>query len=98
MAYEHQTAVEVAAASLASRVTTAGATTSIVSWFFSNEFGFALGVVVAVGGFIVNFYYRRKENARQEQEARRREEQHVLQMAESRRRAEYAEQMRAKVQ
>lgn len=53
----------------ASAATTAvaGTTTAAGSfWGFLNEYGVALGLIVAVLGFIVNVYYNHKEDKRRQ--------------------------------
>lgn len=48
---------------------TAGATTAAGSFMgFLNEFGVAIGVIVTVFSFVVNWYYREKSDRRHERE------------------------------
>ncbi len=61
-------AVETAIATVGSKVTNAGAITSVLGWLTSNEFALLVGVGVAIGGFVVNWYYRHQENKRQQAE------------------------------
>jgi cytochrome c biogenesis factor len=87
MSQEHTATVDAALATVGSKFTTAGATTSVVSWVLSSEFGFLVGIMMAIGGFGVNLYYKRKEDKRQQLE-------HNIRLKESQHRAEYAERMR----
>lgn len=56
----------------ASKATQIGASTSIVSWILSSEFGVLVGICIGVGGFLVNWYYKHKEDRRQQEEHERR--------------------------
>lgn len=56
----------------ASKATQIGASTSIVSWILSSEFGILVGMVIGIAGFIVNWYYKHKEDRRQQEEHERR--------------------------
>lgn len=83
-----ESAIEAAnAAGVAGKVTVAGAGTSGLSFFLSNQFFGLVGAVVAVLGFIVSVYYRRKEykfkladEERKQAEERRKEAEHQLRM------------------
>lgn len=55
-------------ATLGSNVTYTGATTTTLGWMLSSQFGIAVGVLIGVLGFALNFYYSRKRDQR-EQEA-----------------------------
>lgn len=72
MNQEHSATLDATLAAAGSKATTAGATTTVVSWFLSSEFGFLVGVVVAVGGFLINWYYRHKQDQREQAEHDRR--------------------------
>lgn len=59
-------------AAAGSKATYTGAGASIMGWVLSSEFGILVGVVLGVGGFVVNWYYRAKEDKRREEEHSRR--------------------------
>ncbi len=68
MTPEQQTAYEAALAAVGSKATYGGAGASVFGWFTSNEFALLVGVVVAVGGFVINWYYKHKEDKRRQAE------------------------------
>lgn len=68
MTPEQQTAYEAALATVGSKATYGGAGASVFGWFTSNEFALLVGVIVAVGGFAVNWYYKHKEDKRRQAE------------------------------
>lgn len=72
MSPEHQATFDATMAAAGSKATYTGASTSIVAWMLSSEFGILVGILLGVGGFIVNWYYRAKEDRRQEREHQRR--------------------------
>lgn len=53
------------AAALGSKATYAGAATSLIGWVGVNELVAITGVVVAIGGFAVNWYYKHLANKRE---------------------------------
>lgn len=55
-------------AAVGQKATAAGATTSVVGWLLSSEFGFLVGIVLTVAGFCVNWYYKAKEDRRRQRE------------------------------
>jgi hypothetical protein len=57
-----------AIAATASKITYTGASTSAVAWVFSSEFGILFGVLIGLGGFVVNLYYKRKQDKREQDE------------------------------
>jgi len=59
---------EAAIAATASKATYGGAGTSVFGWLMSNEFAVVMGIVLALGGFAVNWYYKAKEDGRQQHE------------------------------
>ena len=59
-------------AAVGSKVTYTGASTSVLAWMLSSEFGILLGIVLGLGGFIVNWYYKHKQDKREEIEHARR--------------------------
>jgi hypothetical protein len=59
-------AIEASVAAVASKSTQAGAVAAGVGWFLSNEFAVFFGIVVAIGGLMVNWYYKRKADRRAE--------------------------------
>lgn len=62
---EHAT--DVALASVASKTTQVGAFTVIGGWWFTNEAAVLYGLVIGLGGLILNWYYRRKADRREEE-------------------------------
>ena len=60
--------IETVIAATASKVTYGGASTSAVAWILSSEFGMLVGIVLGLGGFIVNLYYKRKQDKREQAE------------------------------
>lgn len=64
--------VEATISAAASKATYTGAGTSVMGWVLSSEFTILIGLLVAVGGFFVNWYYRHKEDKRQQAEHDRR--------------------------
>lgn len=69
---EHQATLDTAIAAAGSKATYTGATTSILSWFLSSEFGILFGILLGLGGFIVNWYYKHKQDRREQAEHDRR--------------------------
>jgi hypothetical protein len=67
-----QEAFDATMAAAGSKATYAGASTSIAGWLLSSEFGVLIGLVLGVGGFLLNWYYRHKEDKRQQAEHERR--------------------------
>ena len=72
MTPHQQTTFDAAMATAGSKATYGGATTSIVGWMLSSEFGILVGVLLGVGGFCVNWYYRHKADKREQAEHERR--------------------------
>ncbi len=70
MATEHS--VDAALAAAGSKATYTGAGASILGWMMSSQAGILFGIVLGVGGFIINWYYRHKEDKRQQAEHERR--------------------------
>ncbi len=63
---------ETTISTVASKATYSGAGTSVVGWVLSSEFTLVFGLLVAIGGFFVNWYYKYKEDKRQQAEHERR--------------------------
>lgn len=61
------TAFDTTMAALGSKATYTGATTSIVGWVMSSEFGILVGIILGIGGFIVNWYYKYKQDKREQE-------------------------------
>ncbi|MBS0453954.1 MAG: hypothetical protein JSS14_21850 [Proteobacteria bacterium] len=59
-------AAEAAAATVAAKVTPYGTAGAIVGWLASSEVTIILGLLIAVGGFVVNWYYKAKADRRSE--------------------------------
>lgn len=72
MSPEQQTTFDATMAAAGSKATYTGASTSVVAWVLSSEFGILFGVLLGLGGFIVNWYYKHKEDKRQQAEHDRR--------------------------
>lgn len=56
--------VETVIATSASKATYTGAGASVVGWMVSSEFITLAGLMLGVGGFIVNWYYKHKQDKR----------------------------------
>lgn len=67
MTTETHGAFDTAMAAFGSKATYTGATTSILGWIMSSEFGILIGIVLGVGGFIVNWYYKAKQDKREQE-------------------------------
>jgi cytochrome c biogenesis factor len=63
---QEQHAIDAMLAGIGSKTTQAGATTYVVSWALSSEFGVLVGIVVALVGLGVNFWFRRKQDKREQ--------------------------------
>ena len=72
MTPEQQTTFEATMAAAGSKATYTGASTSVVAWMLSSEFGILVGVLLGLGGFIVNWYYKHKQDKREQAEHDRR--------------------------
>ena len=64
----HDHTLDAAASALASKVTYAGAGTSVFGWLTSSEAGVVIGIVLGLLGLLVNYYFRRREDRRQQTE------------------------------
>jgi len=64
--------LEATISAAASKATYTGAGTSVMGWILSSEFTILMGLMVAIGGFLVNWYYKAKEDRRQQAEHDRR--------------------------
>lgn len=65
---DHQTAFEAAVAASASKIMYTGGAASGAGFVLSNELIGAIGLVIALAGFVVNWYYRRKDDRRRQHE------------------------------
>jgi len=65
---ENQATFDATMAAAGSKATYTGASTSVVAWVLSSEFGILFGVLLGLGGFIVNWYYKHKEDKRRQAE------------------------------
>lgn len=72
MTPEQQATFDATMAAAGSKATYTGATTSVVGWVLSSEFGVLIGLLLGVGGFAINWYYKHKEDKRQQAEHERR--------------------------
>lgn len=59
-------------AAIGSKATYTGASTSIVSWFLSSQFGVLAGVLIGIAGLMINWYYKYKQDKREEEEHKKR--------------------------
>lgn len=66
-----QETVDASISAIASKATYGGASTSVVSWFLSSEFGMVMGILIGLTGLAVNWYYKHKEDKRREAEHRK---------------------------
>lgn len=64
--------VDATMAALGSKATYTGAGASILGWLMSSQAGILFGILIGVGGFLVNWYYRHKEDKRRQEEHDRR--------------------------
>ena len=67
MAIDSNVPFETTMAALGSKATYTGATTSVLGWLMSSEFGILVGILLGVGGFIVNWYYKYKHDKREQE-------------------------------
>ena len=67
MASEHHATLDATMAAVGSKATYGGASTSVVSWFLSSEFGVLMGILIGLTGLLVNWYYKHKEDRRRQQ-------------------------------
>lgn len=63
---EHTTshAIEATLAATGSKATYTGAGMTISGWFLSSEFAVLVGMLIGIGGFVVNWYYKHKQDRR----------------------------------
>ena len=69
---QQQIAHDIAMASAGSKATYTGASTSVLGWMLSSEFGVLCGVILGICGFAVNWYYKHKQDKREQAEYERR--------------------------
>ena len=67
-----QQTIDATLAALGSKATYTGAGTSILAWLVSSQAAFLFGIVLGMGGFVVNWYYKHREDKRQQVEFERR--------------------------
>lgn len=72
MTPEQQTTFDATMAAAGSKATYTGATTSVVGWVLSSEFGVLVGLLLGIGGFGINWYYKHKQDKREQAEHERR--------------------------
>ncbi len=72
MTPEQHATIDATIASVGSKATYTGATTSVLSWVLSSEFGILFGIALGLGGFIINWYYKHKQDRREQAEHDRR--------------------------
>lgn len=66
------TAHETTMAAIGSKATYTGASTSVVGWILSSEFGVFAGIVIGAVGLLINWYYKAKQDRREEREHKKR--------------------------
>ncbi len=66
------TAHETTMAAFGSKATYTGASTSVVGWILSSEFGVFAGIVIGAVGLLINWYYKAKQDRREEREHKKR--------------------------
>lgn len=59
-------------AAIGTKATYTGATTSVVGWILSSQFGVLFGLLLGLAGFLINWYYRHKQDKREQAEHERR--------------------------
>ena len=64
--------VDATMAAIGSKATYTGAGASVLGWLMSSQAGILIGIIIGVGGFLVNWYYRHKEDKRRQEEHDRR--------------------------
>lgn len=69
---KEQQTLDATMAALGSKATYTGASTSIVGWFLSSQFGVLAGILIGIAGLCINWYYRHKQDKREEAEHKRR--------------------------
>ena len=72
MTPEQQATIDATIASVGSKATYTGAGASVVGWVLSSEFGVFCGLMLGIGGFLVNWYYKHKQDRREQAEHERR--------------------------
>lgn len=65
-------AFDAAAASIASKATYTGASTTVVGWILSSEFGVLAGIVLGTVGLLTNWWFQHRRDKREEAEHQRR--------------------------
>jgi len=71
---KEQQTLDATMAALGSKATYTGASTSIVGWVLSSQFGVLAGILIGLAGLCINWYYRHKQDKREEAEHKRRME------------------------
>ncbi len=66
------TAHDQAMAAIGSKATYTGASTSVVGWILSSQFGVLVGILIGLAGLMINWYYRHKQDRREEAEHKKR--------------------------
>ena len=60
--------IETTLATAGSKATYTGAGMTISGWFLSSEFAVLCGILIGVGGLIVNFFFQLKRDRREQRE------------------------------
>lgn len=69
---EHQATLDATISAVGSKATYAGASTSVVAWILSSEFGMLMGILIGIGGLAINWFYKAREDKRRQAEHERR--------------------------
>ena len=67
-------AIETTLATAGSKATYTGAGMTISGWFLSSEFAVLCGILLGVGGLVVNFFFQLKRDRREQREHKARME------------------------
>lgn len=69
---KEQSVTDATMATIGSKATYTGATSSIIGWLVSSEFGVLVGVFIGLAGLFINWYYKHRQDKREEAEHRKR--------------------------
>lgn len=63
-----QQTVDATLAAVGVKTAYTGATTSVVGWALSSEFGVLAGILIGVSGLLMQFYFNRRRDRREQAE------------------------------
>lgn len=72
MTPEQQATLEASLAAAGAKATYTGASTSVVAWFLSSQFGVLFGILLGLAGLAVNWFYRHRQDKREQAEHEKR--------------------------